>query len=130
MLRFLIFIGRVLYNVKSVIITTAVPSSPPQNVTVTSVDPASLMVTWEPPPLIDQNGPIVSYAISIMSIEHRDIRNVTIVGTELTISDLIPFVNYSVQVAASNTNGTGVFSTIMSQVSGEDSKFQQVYINK
>ena len=130
MLRLLIFVGLVTYNVRIVIITTAVPSSPPQNITVASVDPASLMVTWQPPPLIDQNGPIVSYAISIMSIEHRDIRNVTIVGTELTISDLIPFVNYSVQVAASNTNGTGVFSTIISQVSGEDSKFQQVYINK
>ena len=130
MLRLLIFIGLVSYNVKRVIFITAVPSSPPQNVTVASIDPASLKVTWRPPPLIDQNGPIVSYAISIMSIEHGDIRNVTIVGTELTISDLIPFVNYSVQVAASNTNGTGVFSTIMSQVSGEDSKFQQVYINK
>ena len=130
MLRLLILVSMVTYNVKSVIITTAVPSSPPQNVIVASVDPASLMVTWQPPPLIDQNGPIVSYNISIMSIAHGDIRNVTIVGTELTISDLIPFVNYSVQLAASNSNGTGVFSTIMSQVSGEDSKFQLVYINK
>ena len=108
---------------RNVIITTSVPSSPPQNVTVASVDPASLMVTWQPPPLIDQNGPIISYDISFLNNADGDTRNVTIAGTEITITDLTPFVGYSVQVAASNTNGTGVFSTVISQVSGQDSKF-------
>ena len=112
---------------RNVIITTAVPSSPPQNVTIASVDPASLMVTWQPLPLIDQNGPIISYDISFINNADGDMRNVTVVGTEITITitDLIPFIGYSVQVAASNTNGTGVFSTVISQVSGQDSKFSK-----
>ena len=55
-----------------------------------------------------------------------DTRNVTVAGTEITMSNLIPFVNYSVQVAASNTNGTGVFSTIISQVSGQNSKLNAI----
>ena len=81
------------------------------------------MVTWQPPPLIDKNGPIISYDISFMNNADGDMKNVTVAGTEITIT-LIPFVNYSVQVAASNTNGTGVFSTIISQVSGQDSKLK------
>ena len=81
------------------------------------------MVTWQPPTLIDQNGPIISYDIlSFMNNADGDTWNVTVAGTEITMSDLIPFVNYSIQVAASNTNGTGVFSTVISQVSGQDSK--------
>ena len=84
------------------------------------------MVTWQPPTLIDQNGPIISYDISFMNNADGDTRNVTVAGTEITMSNLIPFVNYSVQVAASNTNGTGVFSTIISQVSGQNSKLNAI----
>ena len=92
----------VTYNVKSVIITTAVPSSPPQNVTVASVDPASLMVTWQPPPLIDQNGPLTEYAITYQRIGYLDVMNVSVNVTHFKISGLSPFVNYSVSVAAIN----------------------------
>ena len=81
------------------------------------------MVTWQPPPLIDQNGPVTSYDISFMNNADGGTRNVTVAGTEITLTDLIPFASYSVQVAASNTNGTGVYSISLSQLSGEDSKF-------
>ena len=32
---------------------STVPSSPPQNVTVKSVNSASLRVSWQPPPMIE-----------------------------------------------------------------------------
>ena len=110
---------------ESVIIVTAVPSSSPQNVTVASVDPASLMVTWQPPPLIDQNGPLTGYAITYQRNGYLDVMNVSVTGTHFTISGLNPFVNYSVSVAAINTDGIGVFSTIISLLSGQDGKYQQ-----
>ena len=109
----------------SVIITTTVPSSSPQNVIVVSVDPASLMVTWQPPPLIDQNGPLTGYAITYQRIGYIDIMNVSVNGTHFKISGLSPFVNYSVSVAAINTDGIGVFSTIILQLSGQDGKYKQ-----
>ena len=37
---------------------STVPSSSPLNITVTSVDPASLEVSWQPPLEINWNGPI------------------------------------------------------------------------
>ena len=106
------------------IITTSVPSAPPQNVTVTSVDPASLMVTWQPPPLIDQNGPIISYVVTYQRMGYADVMNVSVNGTHFALTGLIPFVNYSVSLAAITTDGVGVFSSIKSQVSGQDSKYE------
>ena len=37
---------------------STVPSSPPLNIIVTSVNPASLGVSWQQPAVIDHNGPI------------------------------------------------------------------------
>ena len=41
-----------------------VPSSPPQGVMVTSVNPASLIVKFQQPPLIDHNGAITDHVIN------------------------------------------------------------------
>ena len=95
-----------------------VPSSPPQNVMVTSVNPASLMVSWDPPPPIDHNGPI-TYMIQYSRGGISDMMNVNS-GTTYTISGLVAFVDYSVIVAAVNVNGTGPFSNAVVQRSGED----------
>ena len=38
-----------------------VPSSSPRNVMVTTVNPASLIVSWQPPPVIDHNGPLTGH---------------------------------------------------------------------
>ena len=82
------------------------------------------MVTWQPPPLIDQNGPIIGYVITYQRIGYVDVMNVSVNGTDFALSGLIPFVTYSVSVAAISTDGIGVFSSIKSQVSGQDSKYE------
>ena len=100
-----------------------VPSSPPQNVMVTSVNPASLMVSWQPPPMIDHNGPI-TYMINYTRVESSDVMSVNVnSGTTHTISGLVAYVDYSVTVAARTVNGTGPFSSAVVQRSGEDGKF-------
>jgi len=99
---------------------STVPSSSPQNVTVTSVNPASLMVSWQPPFEIHHNGPLTGYVIQYT---RGDVMNDTFTrGTTLTISRLVAFVDYSVRVTARNANGTGPFSNPMVQVSGESGK--------
>ena len=45
-------------------------------------------------------------------------------GTTRTISVLVPFVVYSVRVAAVTVNGTGPFSGSETETSGQDSKIQ------
>ena len=110
-----------------IILLSIVPSSPPQNVMAADVDPASLSVTWQSPPLRDQNGPLLGYFISY----HRtdDVLNsgsMSVIGTESIISGLDPYVSYSVQVAARNDRGLGTFSSIIDQVSGQDSKSHSI----
>ena len=99
------------------------PSSPPLNVMVTSVNIASLMVSWQPPLEVDHNGPITGYVIQYTRVESSDDMSENVNnGTTHTISGLVAYVNYSVIVAAVNVNETGTFSNPMVGRSGEDSE--------
>ena len=87
---------------------------------VTSVDPASLRVSWLPPPMIDHNGMITSYVIQYTRVGSSDVMNINS-GTARTISGLTAYVMYSVRVAAVTINGTGTFSNPIMQLSGQNS---------
>ena len=101
---------------------STVPSSSPLNVMVTSVNPASLEVSWQPPLEINWNGPI-DHMIQYTRVGTSNIMSVNVnSGTTRTISGLVAYVNYSVIVAAVNVNGTGPFSNSMVETSGEDSE--------
>ena len=91
---------------------------------VTDSDPSSLVVSWQPPPVIDHNGVITEYVIEYTRVGTSDTMNETVNSgtTQTIISGLMAFVNYSVQVAAINVNGTGSFSSAVIQVSGQDSE--------
>ena len=93
---------------------------------VTSVNPSSLRVSWQPPPEIDRNGVIIGYAIEYTrSGGSRDM--VTASGTTYHISGLVPFVEYSVEVAAMTSSGTGPYSDATVQTSGEDGRSMSDY---
>ena len=78
------------------------------------------MVSWMPPPVIDHNGPLTGHVIQYTILWSNNTMNET-VSNETThiITGLVPFVNYSVRVAALTVNGIGPFSNHMVQVSGE-----------
>ena len=89
---------------------------------VTSVNPSSLRVSWQPPPEIDRNGVITGYIIEYtMSGGSSDMVTVNS-GTTHTIAGLVPFVEYSITVAAVTVNGTGLPSDPEMQTSGQESK--------
>ena len=97
-----------------------VPYSSPLNVLVTSVNPASLEVSWQPPLEINWNGPI-DHVIQYTRVGTSDMMSVNVSSrTTHTISRLVAYVNYSVIVAAVNVNGTGPFSNPVVGRSGED----------
>ena len=109
---------------------STVPSSPPQNVIVTSVNPTSLMVSWKSPLEIYHNGPITGHVIQYTRVGSSDMMSVTVTsGTTLTISGLVGYVDYSVIVAAMTINGTGPFSDPpMVGRSGEDSELNYSFM--
>ena len=94
---------------------------------VASMNPSALRVSWQLPPPIGRNGEIIRYEIEYRrSGEQPNI--VPHSGTTHTISGLVPFVMYSVRVAAMTVNGTGPFSDAIEQTSGQDSKLYYNYI--
>ena len=102
---------------------STVPSSPPQNVMVTSVNPASLRVSWQLPSTINYNGPITGHVIQYTGGGTSDMMNVNSTTTH-TISGLVAFIDYSVIVAVRTVNGTGAFSNPVVGRSGEDSELK------
>ena len=105
---------------------STVPSSPPQNVMVTSVNSASLNVSWQLPPMINHNGPITGHVINYTRVGTSDMMSASVSnGTTHTISGLVANVDYSVIVAARTVNGTGPFSNAVVQKSGEDGELNK-----
>ena len=107
---------------------STVPSSPPQNVMVTSVNPASLMVSWQLPLEIGRNGPITGYVIRYNRVGSDDIMHVDVVNRNIyTISGLVAYVDYSVIVAAMTVNGTGPFNSPVVGRSGDESELNKLH---
>ena len=100
---------------------STVPSSAPINIIVMSTHPGSLNTSWEPPPEIDQNGPITDYVIRYSRVGSNVTMNEIVTSTRIyIIVELYPFVNYSVQIAAVNVNGTGPYSDPVVELSGHE----------
>ena len=89
----------------------AAPTVAPDGITSTSVQSRSLSVVWEAVPCSDQRGgPITGYRLRYSN--GTSIVNTTGEGSrQHTLTGLTPFTNYSVQVAALNDGGTGVYSS-------------------
>ena len=100
------------------------PSSPPQNIDVTSANPATLKVSWQPPSEINCNRAITGYVIQYARVGSDDNMIVNVPDdTILAISGLFAYAEYSVTVAAVNANGTGPFSKPIVETSGEDGEY-------
>ena len=87
---------------------------PPANVMVTDVNSFSITVQWNAPsnPCRAINGLITSYSIRY-TIQPNGIPQTTLQsdGLEITLTELTPFTEYSIEVAAVNENGdVGVYS--------------------
>ena len=94
----------------------------------TTVNPVSLIVTFQQPPLVDRNGAITGHVIQYIRVGSSDTMSVNVTsGTIHTIRGLVAYVNYSVIVAAMTVNGTGPFSDPpMVGRSGEDCKLHKL----
>ena len=85
-------------------------------------------MTWDPLPENKQNG-IIQYYLVTLFVEQTGVSlsfNTTI--TSLTIMDLHPAYNYSLQVAAV-TIGMGPFSSITSIITPDDCKKHSMHFS-
>jgi len=103
-----------------------VPDGPPQDINLTSVDPAMLSVRYSRPLVEDVNGDLTGYVIRYSRVSSGEVEVMSVVnGDNLSsvISGLVAYVNYSIEVAASNVNGTGPFSDPVFGLSGQDGEY-------
>ena len=120
------------------VLLLAVPTEAPRNVTVTVESSRSIMLTWERPPLEEENGLLVDYHVIVIETQIHYMDN----GTEITgiqrylnttynvsegrmqlINESIhPDYNYTVRIAAATEPGIGPFSddiTVRTEMDGK-----------
>ena len=98
------------------------PSAPPSFVSISEVTSSSITVQWGPVDCIHRNGDITGYSVQYGS------EPVSVSGDSsggmYVISGLMPSTNYSIQVAAETSAGTGPYSTaVLQRTSGEIQDF-------
>ncbi|XP_038066690.1 tyrosine-protein phosphatase 99A-like [Patiria miniata] len=102
----------------SVHTSTKAPSAPPQQVTVTSTSKRSLTFSWSQPACGSRGGIITGYTYKLSGPGSRLIFNV-FTAEQVEINGLIPFTNYSFQVAANTSAGAGPYSDVVNQRTNE-----------
>ena len=116
------------YYVFTVIVYTylcncAAPSGKPQNISANVISSTSILIQWNDVDCIDRNGNLTAYNVSYQPKNYSQLSLSSItVSRSLTVTNLIPRTNYTFQVAAVNTNGTGPSETIILSTEAVTSK--------
>ena len=98
------------------------PSAPPQDVTTMVINSTAILVSWNPPPFLNQNGDIIAYQLMITN-ENRTTSSafvVNITNKTYVAIGLEEFEVYSFEIAASTVVDFGPFSDAVSNQTFED----------
>ena len=91
-----------------------VPSTPPVNITVYSLNSTAIQAEWNAPELIDQNGVLTSYQVryygTVLDTNER-VLDININKFFESLTGLLPNVNYCVIIRAENGAGFSEFSS-------------------
>ena len=92
------------------------------NVVAVSPDPYSIMLSWDPPPSVDRNGPITSYVINVTVVATGEVLHFSTNVSQFSLTSLPPFSIFIFVLAAQNPVGTGPFGLQYTVTTPEDSK--------
>lgn len=104
-------------------LSNLVPTGVPENVTVIALNSSTVQVSWDPPLIHTQNGPISGYVLSITGInsdEEFELYSYQDINT-IIVTNLHPFYTYTYTIAANGT-GVGPFSPALSLQMPEEGK--------
>lgn len=102
-----------------------VPSSAPLHTAARTLSSTEILVTWDPPNPIDQNGIIIDYKILYFRSTFTEIPDSYIAtnsgnSTMILIGNLEEYVEYSFAVGALTSVGSGNFSDPISNTTFQD----------
>ena len=94
-------------------------SAPPTSVRTSNITSSTIVLQWGPVECIHRNGDITGYSVRYGvqgsgSTQTMSVSGGVTYGT--TITGLIPFTTYSIEVAAVNTINTGEYSDPLSVI--------------
>ena len=70
-----------------------------------------VILQWQPPEIEHQNGLIIHYLVDILDIALNDnLRQITFSNTTGEVSNLTPYTNYQIRIAAATVVGVGPLS--------------------
>uniref|UniRef100_A0AAY4BPU2 Sidekick cell adhesion molecule 2b n=1 Tax=Denticeps clupeoides TaxID=299321 RepID=A0AAY4BPU2_9TELE len=96
---------------QEVFVGEAVPTAPPQNVAIQSSTATQLDVTWDPPPLENQNGDIQGYKIYYWEFQRKNeterLRTLFLPEGGVKLKNLTGYTTYMISVAPFNAAGDG-----------------------
>ena len=104
---------------------STVPTSAPQNLNGMSATSTTISLSWNPPPLRDQNGIIREYRINITEVETGRTWQITSTTIVAMVQSLHPFYRYEWSVSA-YTIGIGPYTAISVVTTVEDGMFVQI----
>ena len=86
-----------------------------------------MTIVWEPPPLDQRNGIITSYMVkyAIANKLHQAVNVKSTRNVQVRLTNLKPFTNYSIEVAAATLKGYGPFSQPIIHQTDLPSKYLQ-----
>ena len=108
--------------------SNTVPTAPPQNTAGEILSSTTISITWQAPPLEEQNGIIQQYIIHLLEIPTNSDFTYQQEGQhrELVILSLHPDYDYECSVAAETIVGRGPFSDPFIITTHEDGKLKQL----
>lgn len=116
-------------HVKEISTPEDVPSSYPQNLSVTGLTASSTDLAWSPPPLAERNGRIVGYRVVYRDINSQHNSSNSTAATRMSVQGLQPDTTYDIRVQAFTSKGAGPLSpsiqsrTMSAAVPGEEPRF-------
>ncbi|XP_071799499.1 uncharacterized protein [Asterias amurensis] len=101
-------------NVGDTVITAEMaPSGPPRDIQLTLISNTTLSSSWDQPECGSRHGVITQYSYTLTSTDDGAvIRRNTTIDTSLELTDLIPFTQYTLSVAAMTSFGSGPVAVI------------------
>ena len=86
------------------------PSAAPNFVTVSKVTSSSITVQWGAVPCIHRNGDITGYSVQYGVVGSESTQTMFVSGASASITGLVESTTYTIEVAAVNDAGIGVYS--------------------
>ena len=102
------------------------PNAPPFNVQGQSTSSTTVFVQWSNVPAADQNGVILRYTVTYKALPDGSPQTkvVSAPTTQVTLTSLNEYTNYSITVFASTIKGYGRISALIIVVTEQDSKLK------